>query len=396
MILFLLIPVYILINLYLLHRIHRWLTACSRKFHSHWFMIPYIAFYSLLALSLLLAFLLPASPLQVFVKRVSNYWLGTFFFILLFVAAADLIRLILKHIPGRIHNFFFSQKGYVLTGILLTLCVICCSVYGSVNARMIRTTSYKITLDKSCGSLQQLKIALAADFHLGYSVGNTQMKQVVKKINAMNPDIVLIAGDIFDNSYEAVQNPDAIAETLSQLKSTYGTYGVFGNHDVTERLLGGFSVSSSQQELRDPRFQEFMNQAGIQILDDQVELIDHAFYLVGRMDASKPGNGSSGRLSPQTLLAGLDREKPILILEHQPRQLEELAQEGADLQLCGHTHDGQIFPGNFLIRMFWENPCGYLYKNGLHSIVTSGAGVWGPAMRLGTSGEVCEITVTFR
>lgn len=396
MILFVIIPVYILINCYLLHRIHKWLTACSGFFRSRWFVIPYITVYTLLALSLLLAFLLPSSGLQVFVKRVSNYWLGTFLYVLLFVAAADILRLILKRIPGRLHRFFFSRKGYVTVGILLTSLVAFCSVWGSVNAGIIRTTSYDISLDKTCGDRTELKIALIADLHLGYSVGNSQMKQMVKKVNAMEPDIVLIAGDIFDNEYEAVQDPDLIAETLSGLQSVYGTYGVFGNHDVTERLLGGFSVSSPQEEVRDPRFQEFADKAGIHILDDQVVCIDDSFYIAGRMDASKPGDGSSRRMSPEAILSGLDQDKPIIVLEHQPRQLDRLAESGADLQLCGHTHDGQTFPGNLVIRLFWENPCGYLLKDGLHSIVTSGVGVWGPAMRLGTKSEVCQITVHFQ
>lgn len=396
MILFLIIPVYILINCYLLHRIHKWLTACSGFFRSRWFVIPYIAVYTLLALSLLLAFLLPSSGLQVFVKRVSNYWLGTFLYVLLFVAAADVLRLILKRIPGKLHSFFFSRRGYVTVGILLTVLVAFCSIWGSINAGIIRTTSYQVSLDKSCNGRDDLKIALIADLHLGYSVGNSQMERMVKKVNAMEPDIVLVAGDIFDNEYEAVQNPDRIAETLSGLQSVYGTYGVFGNHDVTERLLGGFSVSSPKEEVRDPRFQEFADKAGIRILDDEVVCIDDAFYIVGRMDASKPGDGTSQRLSPEAVLSGLDPSKPIIVLEHQPRQLSQLAQNGADLQLSGHTHDGQTFPGNLVIRLFWENPCGYLQKDSLHSIVTSGVGVWGPAMRLGTKSEVCQITVHFQ
>ena len=78
MILLIIIPVYISLNLYILHRVHKWLTACSERFHSRKFAVPYIVIYSLLALSLLFAFLLPSSELQVLVKRISNYWLGNF------------------------------------------------------------------------------------------------------------------------------------------------------------------------------------------------------------------------------------------------------------------------------------------------------------------------------
>lgn len=396
MILFLIIPVYILVNLYILHRIHKWLKACSRHFHSKWFVVPFISIYAFLALSLLFAFLLPSGGLQVFIKRLSNYWLGTFMYILLFILAADILRLILKHIPGRLHNFLFSKPGYVFVGIFLTCLIGGFSIHGLLHAHYIKVNPYEVTVDKTCVGHEDLKVVLVADLHLGYSVGNQQMKQMVKKINQQNPDLVLIAGDIFDNEYEALQHPDAIAETLAQIKSTYGTYGVFGNHDVKERLLGGFSVASSDNDIRDSRFEEFAAKAGIHILDDEVVCIDDSFYLVGRKDAHKPGDGTNNRMEPSEILSGLDNSKPILVMEHQPRQLQELADAGADMQLCGHTHNGQIFPGNLTIHLFWENACGYLQKGNLHSIVTSGVGVWGPAMRVGTDSEICTITVHFK
>lgn len=395
MILFLIIPAYILVNLYILHRVHKWLTACSRQFHSKWFIIPYITVYSLFALSLLFAFLLPSGPLQVFVKRVSNYWLGTFLYILMFVVIADIIRLILRRIPGKLHDLLFSKPGYVFVGLCLTCVVAAFSIYGSVHARHIRIKPYEVTVDKSCAGRDELKIVLAADLHLGYSVGKSQMRQMVKKINSQKADLVLIAGDLFDNDYDAVQDPDGIAQILSQIESTYGTYGVFGNHDVTERLLGGFSVTDAKSEVRDSRFEDFARKAKIEILDDQAVCIDDAFYLVGRMDASKPGDGTKNRKSPEEILSGVDTSKPVIVMEHQPVQIGELAAAGADLQLCGHTHDGQIFPGNLTINFFWENPYGYMNKDGLHSIVTSGVGVWGPAMRIGTDSEICPITVHF-
>ena len=395
MILFLVIPIYILLNLYILHRIHKWLTACSRIFHSKWFVIPYITIYTLLALSLLFAFLLPTSGFQVFVKRVSNYWLGSFLYIL-FVMIADILRIILKRIPGKLHDFLFSKLGYAFVGILLTTLVAGLSVYGSFHAKVVQVNPYEVTIEKSCAGREELKVVLLADLHLGYNYGKREISRVVEKVNEQKADLILLAGDIFDNEYEAVQQPDMIAQELAQMKSTYGTYGVFGNHDVTERLLGGFSVPSDKNDLRDSRFEEFAKKAKITILDDEVVSIDDAFYLVGRMDASKPGDGTKNRMSPEEILDGLDKTKPILVMEHQPKQLQELADAGADMQLSGHTHDGQIFPGNLLIDLFWENASGYLQKDQLHSIVTSGVGVWGPAMRVGTDSEICPITIHFQ
>lgn len=389
------IPAYILINLYILHRIHKWLTACSHHFHSKWFVIPYITLYSLLALSLLFAFLLPSSGFQVFVKRLSNYWLGTLLYILLFVFTADILRLILKRIPGKLHDLLFSKPGYVSVGILLTILVTAFSFYGAYHASYIRVHPYDISIEKSCRNRKDLKIALIADLHLGYSFGKRQVTQMVEKINLLNADIVLVAGDLFDNEYDAVQQPDEIADILAQMQSTYGTYGVFGNHDVTERLLGGFSVPVQESGMRDRRFEEFAEKANIRILDDQVECIDDIFYLAGRKDAFRPGDGTKSRMTPEEILNGLDRSKPVIVLDHQPKQTQELADAGADLQLSGHTHNGQLWPGNLLIHLFWENPAGYLKKGNLHNIVTSGVGVWGPSMRTGTDSEICSITVHF-
>ena len=117
---------------------------------------------------------------------------------------------------------------------------------------------------------------------------------------------------------------------------------------------------------------------------------------MGRKDAQKPGDGTKNRIEPEVILSGLDKAKPIIVLEHQPKQLKELETAGADMQLCGHTHDGQMFPGNLTVKLMWENACGYLKKGNLHSIVTSGVGVWGPAMRVGTDCEICPITIHFQ
>lgn len=262
MILLIIIPIYIALNLYILHRVHKWLTACSKRFHSKWFVVPYIVIYSLLALSLLFAFLLPSSGFQVLVKRISNYWLGTFVYILMFIAVADILRLILKRIPGKVHDFFFSKVGYVFVGIFLTALVGGMSAYGIAHSHIVKVNPYEVTIRKNCGDNSDLKVVLIADLHLGYSVGDRQMQRMVKKINEQDADLVVFAGDIFDNEYEALQNPDKIAKTLAGIKSRYGSFGVFGNHDVTERLLGGFSVTSKENEVRDPRFEEFAKKQG--------------------------------------------------------------------------------------------------------------------------------------
>lgn len=395
MILLIIVPAYLLINYYVIRRILHWLRSCHSWFHSRWFTTVYVALYMLLASSLLFAYLLPSSPIQTAIKRLSNYWLGTFLYILLTIFVIDVLRLILRRIRRIPPSFFSSGTTLALVGSLATLAVVGLSIYGGVHAHRIHTTPYQITVDKSCSGREQLKLVLISDLHLGYSIGSADMERMVKKINGMEADLICIAGDIFDNEYDSLDDPQRIQQLLGSLQSTYGTYACWGNHDISERLLGGFSTRSAKEDYRDSRMEELLTGAGITLLEDKVTLIDNSFYLAGRLDRQKPLTENGERLSPQELLKGLDRSKPIIVMDHQPKELQELSDAGADIDLCGHTHDGQLFPGNLTVKLFWENPCGYLKKGQMHNIVTSGVGVWGPAMRVGTQSEICEITVQF-
>ena len=139
----------------------------------------------------------------------------------------------------------------------------------------------------------------------------------------------------------------------------------------------------------------FLSDAGIQLLRDEGVLIAGSFYLYGRADAQRPGVGISERKSPQEITQDMDKTRPIIVIDHQPRELAALAAAGVDIDLCGHTHDGQMFPGNLIVRPFWENFYGYLQKGSMHNIVTSGVGLFGPNMRVGTKAEICSITVHF-
>lgn len=221
------------------------------------------------------------------------------------------------------------------------------------------------------------------------------MKQMADKINAMEPDIVCIAGDIFDNEFEAIKNPDEIARTLRSIKSKYGVYACWGNHDIEEPILAGFTFGSQKKIGADTQMVDFLKDSGITLLTDQTVLINNNFYLTGREDYSVTIKDKETRKTPAQLTESLDKSKPIIFIDHQPKALQEAADAGVDLNLCGHTHDGQMFPGNLTIGLLWENAYGYLKKDNMHNIVTSGVGVWGPNMRVGTKSEVVEIDVAF-
>ena len=221
------------------------------------------------------------------------------------------------------------------------------------------------------------------------------MQKMVDRINKQHPDLVVLAGDIFDNEYEALDDPKHLSETLHQIQSKYGTYAVYGNHDVKETLVAGFSIGASKKALRDPRMDEFMEEAGITVLEDESELIDQKFYLVGRLDGEKNGRGTSKRKSIEELTADLDQTKPLFVMNHEPDELKEYDKAGVDVLFSGHTHAGQFFPLTIVQLFAWKNYWGVKQIGDMYSIVTSGVGVYGPNIRVGTDSEVMVVTVHF-
>lgn len=372
------------------------MSACHRCFQKKSIRVLVVALYTFLASSLLTAFLMPAGALQRIMKLISNYWLGTFLYILLTVVIADLIRLILIRIPFRYSHRIFCRRGFIAGGTLSILIIAALSLDGIYGASHLQVTQYDVTVEKALSNGEDtLKVVLIADLHLGYSIGSSYMKKMVARINEQSPDLVVIAGDIFDNDYDALDDPDRLVQILSGIGSRYGVYACYGNHDIQEKLLAGFTLEKKKEKVSDPRMDALLEKAGIRLLQDEGVMIDDSFYVYGRPDAKKPGRGIAERKSPAQLTEGLDLSKPILVIDHEPRQLEELSKAGVDLDLCGHTHDGQMFPGNLLTSLMWENSCGYLQKGSMHNIVTSGVGVFGPNMRVGTKSEICVINVHF-
>jgi predicted MPP superfamily phosphohydrolase len=218
---------------------------------------------------------------------------------------------------------------------------------------------------------------------------------MVDLVNEENADLVVIAGDIFTSSYEGMSDPDRYAEILRGMKAKNGVYAVYGNHDVEETLFGGFPISPISQAFRTKQMEDFFDNAGFITLYDEVVTIEDEIQLAGRVDGEKAGDGTADRMSAAELLKDIDPEKPVLVLEHEPIDYAHLNESGADLVLSGHTHAGQIFPGNLVVPFFNENAYGYKVFDGLQTIVTSGVGYYGPPMRVGTDSEVTVVNITF-
>lgn len=393
-------PVYLLVCIYILLRTLNWIRVLHVVFQNVWVCRGIGLIYLFVVFSILIAFMAPASGFRRFMKLLSNYWLGVLVYMIMTVGIADGLRLLLKYplknlnFPGR--ALLFGNVGTAVVGVVCAVIITTVSIYGMINAGNIQTTKYDISIDKKAGNLDSLNVVLIADLHLGYNIGCRHMEKMVEKINVQNPDLVVVAGDIFDNEYEALENPDRLAAILRGIQSKYGVYACYGNHDIQEKILAGFTFGGKEKKESSVKMDKFLEKAGITLLRDEYTLIDNSFYLYGRPDYERPGRGIDERKSPQEITADMDLSLPVLVIDHEPRELQELADAGVDADLCGHTHDGQLFPGNLTIKLMWENACGYLKKDNMHSIVTSGVGLFGPNMRVGTKSEICDIMIHFK
>jgi predicted MPP superfamily phosphohydrolase len=277
---------------------------------------------------------------------------------------------------------------------LITIALLC--GYGVYNAHHLQTTTYAVTIKKQVTRFNHLKIALVSDLHLGYNYGLDEVNTLVNTINKGKPDLVVFAGDIFDNEYRAVEKPAQMIQAFKKISSKYGCYAVYGNHDIEEKIFCGFTFNNKTKPVSTPKMDAFLKQANIHLLCDQGVEIADSFYLFGRGDYMRPGRGITKRKSPAQITVSMDQNKPIIVIDHEPRQLSSLAKAGVDLDLSGHTHNGQLFPGNMIVSAMYENVYGYLRKENMHSIVTSGAGCFGPYMRVAAKSEICMINVNFQ
>ena len=227
-----------------------------------------------------------------------------------------------------------------------------------------------VTTDKVLD--KPMEIALVSDTHLGRWFGNRQIDKMVKLIDAQSPDVVVIAGDVMNDSTDAYEKTN-MHEHLSKLRAPLGVYATLGNHDYS-----GNEVAIAKA----------IERAGIQVIDNKSVWLDDAVLLVGRSDATDPV-----RPAAADLLTEVKNNKPVVFLEHSPDALEEIQDLPVDLHLSGHTHGGQIFPLTVLLKWFTPLVYGYKQMHDTQFLVTSGYGMGAVPFRLGTRSEIWMITL---
>ena len=383
------IPAYILL-IFIFYKQVRYI---NKYFRGSKLLIALSAIYLLISpLSIPAAFFSPRGTLlRRILSNIGNYWMGFNLHFVLAMGVCFLIRLIVKLVKKDKYNLRLAQK---ITNVAVVSFTILMSVYGIVNAQNLKVTTYDVTVDKS-SKQDELNVVLIADLHLGYSVGVKQMERMVNKINELQPDVVVVAGDIFDNEFSAIYNPVRLAEILRGINSKYGVYAVYGNHDIEEDILCGFTFSDDDvtQVTSIKEMDDFIENCGFTFLYDEAILINDDFYIYGRPDEERPNFGNDSRLEADKITEGLDLSKLIICVDHEPHDQKKLSAAGVDVDLNGHTHAGQLFPGNIIINFFWDIAYGYKNFDGMHNIVTSGVGLFGPNMRTFTKAEIAQVKI---
>ena len=223
-----------------------------------------------------------------------------------------------------------------------------------------------------------LRIAVASDLHLGRLFGNKAIARLHALINRHQADILLMPGDIMDDNTQAFTDYN-MAEDLAKLVTSlpYGIYATLGNHD----LYG-----------HEQPISEALQDAGVQLLNDDVTCLSHQgqpIWLLGRFD-----NHKRQRVATTELLAQVNTTEPVILLDHRPSDIMAHSQLPIDLQVSGHTHNGQIFPANFIVNAINRLGYGYEQIGTGHFVVSSGYGFWGIPFRLGSRSEIWLITLT--
>ena len=344
------------------------------------FRVWYMFIFIILASTFVLGKILEArhsSVLSDILNIIGGFWMAFILYGFMFLLLSDIIFLTLR-ITGIVNSgnrMDFRKWSYIAT-ILLSFVMI---AGGFVNALIPHVKTYNMKINKPAGGLDSFRIAAVSDIHLGSTIRKRSMKKLSEILVKEKPDLVLLLGDIVDGEIGPVLRDDLLGYfTCPKCKD--GLYAITGNHE----FIGGAK-----------RTIPYIESKGIRVLKDEVIEIEGGIQLIGRLDRDSKRFYGKERKSLSELVGKADLSKPLILLDHQPFELDEAEKNGIDLQLSGHTHNGQMWPLNYITARMYELSYGYLKKGNTHFIVSSGYGLWGPRVRSGSRSEVLIINIRF-
>ncbi len=321
------------------------------------------------------------SPLSDLLVWMGSFWIGALVYFLLAVLCLDLLRA-LNHFyaifPASVTANYTQAKYVTSAGIigLVTLILIA----GHINSLLPRVVTLELRVDKKVEGMKSVNIVAASDIHLGTIMGRNRFEGIVSRINSLNPDVILLPGDIVDEDLGPVIKQN-LGESLKNLRARFGVFAATGNHEY----IGGVEEAC-----------KYLTEHNVVMLRDQAVKVNNSFFLVGREDRSANRSSDRRRKPLEEIMMHVDREYPVVLMDHQPFQLGEAVDNGIDLQLSGHTHHGQLWPVNFVIRVIYEVGWGYARKGATHFFISNGVGTWGPPVRVGNRPEILNIRLTTR
>lgn len=307
---------------------------------------------------------------------IGSFWLAAMLYFFLIVLVVDVLRL-----TDLVFNWFLSYFStgqfksallYSSIGIVALIVII-----GHINAVNPRIRNLNIDINKKANGLKELKIAMISDIHLGTVIGPRRLTRLIAEIEKLKPDLILLAGDVVDEDLQPVIRHN-LGETLLRLKAPMGVYAITGNHEY----IGGVAQAV-----------KYLEEHNIKFLRDSSILINNAFYLVGREDRSKNYNGRRKEIAD--IINGNDPDLPVIMMDHQPFELDKVAEANVDVQFSGHTHHGQLWPLNYITEAMYEVSMGFKIKGKTHFYVSNGYGSWGPPVRIGNRPEIVYTTIRF-
>ena len=313
--------------------------------------------------------------------RIYGIWFIILLHITAFLLISDAVFGIVKRVckRGKLNKVW---NGIYRSGVIAVILTAIVVGYGRYNIFNVVRTEYTVHTQKDIHE-NGYRMVLLSDLHYGVSMNDEQLQRVVDRINDEHADIIVLDGDIVDES-TTVEEMQSAFRILGQADSTYGIYYVYGNHDKnTYAATPNYTV----EQLADT-----IEQSGIHILEDETSIINNEIALTGRADR---GDGNSERKDISELVKDLDKNMEWIVLDHQPAEYEKVENVGVDMILSGHTHAGQIWPAGLLASLFHFDELNYGEKQqgNLQAIVTSGIAGWGYPIRTEKHSEYVVINL---
>ncbi len=311
--------------------------------------------------------------LSITLSVIAFTWMVAVIYFALIILGIDILRII-NHFTALFPPFIKENYQLVkyITGAASVIFVSGLLVYGNIRFNNPEVTRLELKIGKPLPG-DELKLVMISDIHLSNYITGDDLDKYIEMINGENPNLVLIAGDIADMRLEPLKKW-GVAERFAKIKAPMGVYAISGNHE----FYGG----EKEQILN------YLKEGGINILLDSVAVTGGGVQIAGRDDRT-----NHKRKTLKEVLKDTDKSLPLILLDHQPFNLAEAENEGVDLQLSGHTHNGQFWPGSLIVKWMYEIPYGYKKRGDTHYYVSSGIGLWGPKIRIGTKSEIVSITL---